>query len=105
MKKAFAILLGTLVLSAPSFAETIKAEVNGLVCSLCAQGITKNLTDEESVSDVYVNLDNKLVAAELKPEAKLSNEVFTKIITEAGYTVVNIKRVEEPVAKIKSELE
>ena len=46
--------------------QSLKAQVNGMVCAFCAQGIEKKLRALNQTKDVYVNLKNKVVAVELK---------------------------------------
>ncbi len=107
MKK---LLLTTLVLSTllsqVAFAtQTIKANVNGMVCAFCAQGIEKKMRALTQTKDVYVNLKQRIVAVELKEGQTLSNETVKDIIKKAGYDVTAIEISEHPVAHIKAELE
>ena len=73
-------------------AETIKASVNGLVCSFCATGIEKTFNKQAAVDTVKVDLDNKLVTVNTKPDQKMDDATVTKLITDAGYSVTNITR-------------
>ena len=107
MKK---LVLTTIVFSAlfsnMAFAtQTIKANVNGMVCAFCAQGIEKKMRALSQTQDVYVNLKQRVVAVELKDGQKLSNEQVKTIIKDAGYDVTSIEISEHPVAHIKAELE
>ena len=107
MKK---ILLTTIVLSAllsnVAFAvQTIKANVNGMVCAFCAQGIEKKMRSLSQTKDVYVNLKQRVVAVELKEGQTLSNDTVKDLIKDAGYDVTSIEISEHPVAHIKAELE
>jgi len=107
MKK---LVLTTIVFSAlfsnMAFAtQTIKANVNGMVCAFCAQGIEKKMRALSQTQDVYVNLKQRVVAVELKDGQKLSNEQVKTIIKDAGYDVTSIEITEHPVAHIKAELE
>jgi len=85
--------------------QTIKANVNGMVCAFCAQGIEKKMRALSQTQDVYVNLKQRVVAVELKDGQKLSNEQVKTIIKDAGYDVTSIEISEHPVAHIKAELE
>lgn len=85
-----------LVLMLSSFsaiAETINFGVKGMVCSMCAQGIKKKFkalgVDPEKVN---VDLDKKTVSVENEKNIKLSDQVITDAIKDAGYEVVDIKR-------------
>ena len=108
MKK---LLLTTVVLSAllsnAAFAatQTIKANVNGMVCAFCAQGIEKKMRALTQTKDVYVNLKQRIVAVELKEGQTLSNETVKDLIKDAGYDVTSIEMSTHPVAHIKAELE
>lgn len=89
------ILLATAMLSllaGAAHAETIKASVNGLVCSFCATGIEKTFNAQAEVEKVHVDLDNKLVTINIKSNQKMDDATVTKLITDAGYTVTDIKR-------------
>ena len=107
MKK---LLLSTLVavtlFSQAAFAtQTIKANVNGMVCAFCAQGIEKKMRALTQTKDVYVNLKQRIVAVELKDGQTLSQDKVKTIIKDAGYDVTSIEISEHPVAHIKAELE
>lgn len=87
------IVLGVLLsLTDPSFAGEIKVKVNGLVCSMCAQGIQKKFSKTPDVTGITVNLDEKLVKIAVKDGATVSDAEITKNIQEAGYNVVKIQR-------------
>jgi mercuric ion binding protein len=107
MKKLLLTTLITLsLLSNMAFATpTIKANVNGMVCAFCAQGIEKKMRALSQTKDVYVNLKQRIVAVELKDGQTLSNEAIKKLVKEAGYEVTSIETVEQPVAAIKATLE
>lgn len=107
MKKLLLTTLITLTLfSNMAFATpTIKANVNGMVCAFCAQGIEKKMRALSQTKDVYVNLKQRIVAVELKEGQTLSNETIKNLVKEAGYEVTTIEMVEQPVATIKATLE
>lgn len=86
------IALFTLMVSLSGYAGEIQVKVNGMVCSLCAQGIQKKFKSHGEVKSVDVNLDNKLVKIETQEGKDLSDEVVTNIIKEAGYNVAKIER-------------
>lgn len=104
-------LLLTSIISAALFSQTafavqtIKANVNGMVCAFCAQGIEKKMRSLSQTKDVYVNLKQKLVAIELKDGQTLSNDTVKDLIKDAGYDVTSIEISEHPVAHIKAELD
>lgn len=88
----FIISLLLLVSTSFAFAETIKVEVNGMVCSMCAQGIEKKFKKMDAVKSIKVDLDNKLVEIETGENQSLTDEVITKNIQDSGYNVGSIKR-------------
>jgi mercuric ion binding protein len=71
-------------------AEKIDIDVNGMVCSFCAQGITKKFNDEAAVKTVKVTLEKHHVF--LETQSEISDERIKEIITDAGYSVSSIKR-------------
>jgi cation transport ATPase len=107
MKKQvlMAVLLSTLFSNIALATQTIKANVNGMVCAFCAQGIEKKMRALSQTHDVYVNLKQRIVAVELKSGQALSNDKVKAIIKDAGYDVTSIEITEDSVAHIKAELE
>ena len=92
MKKTLCALVLYIALSSSAHAETIDINVNGLVCEFCAQGIEAKFKKVPDVDQIRVDLDNGLVHLHTTPNATLTDDAIQKIITEAGYTVVIIKR-------------
>jgi copper chaperone CopZ len=102
--KTFRLVL-LVFLAAASFAaqaETINTKVNGMVCAFCAQGIEKKLRANAATQDVYISLQNKIVAVAVKPGQALSDDTLKQIITDAGYVVTAIDRNEESLGAIRS---
>lgn len=104
---AFSLLLiaAAFQASAADPARTIRMEVAGLVCGFCAQGIDKQMRGFEATRDVYVNLERGLVAVELEPGADISDEVLDQALTDSGYTLTGITRIEQPLAEVRREAE
>lgn len=46
-----------------------------------------------------------LVAVELDPGADIADEVLDKALTDAGYTLTGITRVDRPLAEVRREVE
>jgi periplasmic mercuric ion binding protein len=106
MKKLLLVSIITALFSNVAFAaQTIKANVNGMVCAFCAQGIEKKMRALTQTKDVYVNLKQRIVAIEVKDGQTLSEEKVKEVIKNAGYEVTSIEISEHPVAHIKAELE
>ena len=99
------VVLSTLFTQMVFATQTIKANVNGMVCAFCAQGIEKKLRALTQTQDVYVNLKQRVVAIELKEGTTLSTDKVKTIIKDAGYDVTSIEMVKHPVAHIKTELD
>lgn len=101
MKKMFA-----LILLVPSFtaqaAQTLKAEVNGMVCAFCAQGIEKKLRALAQTQDVFVSLKHRVVAVEIKEGQTLAPQTFKDLVKDAGYEVVAIDTVPLSASQIKA---
>ena len=95
-----------LVLLAASFtaqaAQTIKAEVNGMVCAFCAQGIEKKLRALSQTQDVYVNLKGRVVAVEIKDGQTLAPQTIRDLVKDAGYDVVAIETVPLTARQVKA---
>src|SRR3954462_1044757 len=95
-------LFSTFYSSMAAATKTIKAEVNGMVCAFCAQGIEKKMRSLSQTKDVYVNLKQKLVAVELKEGQTLSHDTVKDLVKDAGYDVTKIETVGVSVKDIKS---
>src|ERR1041385_4878329 len=108
MKKILLLGFAALWLASTVFAaapRTIEMKVNGLVCAFCAQGIEKKLRKQDATADVFVNLEHKLVAVALKPDKDIADDALKSLLTEAGYTLKDVKRTDEPIAGIRARSE
>lgn len=85
-------------------ARSLRIEVNGLVCAFCADGITRAFKKDAATDEVFVSLENKLVAVGLKDGQDIADATATKLLTDAGYTVIGIQRTDATVAQIKAEV-
>lgn len=91
LRRAF-LLLALALMPAMALARTVEIDVNGLVCAFCAQGIEKTLRKFPAAADVFVSLEHRLVAVELKPNQDIADAELRKAIVDAGYSVVAIRR-------------
>jgi copper chaperone CopZ len=98
------VLLAALVLHGHAWAGTIELTVNGLVCGFCAQGIDKTLRKNPATSDVFVSLENRLVAVATKPDADISDDVLRKALQNAGYDVKAIARTERSLDSLRQQM-
>ena len=90
MKKLLTVIL--MMGAMNIMASEVNVKVNGMVCSMCAQGIQKKFSKEEAVKNLHVDLDNKVVKIVTHDGKDISDAVITKHITEAGYNVAEITR-------------
>ena len=102
------VAIGTCVFAAVTMfnpataAESVKATVNGMVCSFCAQGIEKTLLKMPQTKAVFVDLKKKIVAVEAKEGQTLDGKKISAEIKEAGYDVVKLETVAMSVDDIKT---
>lgn len=82
--------------------RTIEMTVDGLVCAFCAQGINKRLRQLEPTADVYVSLEQHLVALSLKEGQDIRDEILRQTLTEAGYTVRAITRSDASLEQLRA---
>ncbi len=100
---AIALLAAAASLFYPAQAATsIKANVNGMVCAFCAQGIEKRLMKLPSAKEVFVDLKKRVVAIEAKDGQSLDAKQVAAEIVEAGYDVTKIETVAQSVADIRA---
>jgi mercuric ion binding protein len=95
----FALLIG---FTSVASARTIEMDVNGLVCAFCAQGIEKSLKGFPATDGVFVSLEHRIVAVQLKDGQDITDAALTRAITGAGYKLMAIRRTDEPLAAIKA---
>ena len=72
--------------------EVLSISVNGLVCDFCARSIEKLFSKKESVKSINVNLEEMLIRIKLKKGKSLNDSIITKIITDSGYDIREIRR-------------
>lgn len=84
--------------------SSLKLQVNGMVCSFCAQGIEKRLKALPDTGAIFIDLRNKVVAVEPKAGQTLDTERVAGQVREAGYDVVGSQTVPQTVAQIRAEM-
>ena len=92
MQKQLLTIIIFFGLTAAISADTIKATVNGMVCSFCATGIEKTFRAQPEVKSVDVDLENKLVTIQTKAGQKMDDAKIKKLLGNAGYSVVAVAR-------------
>jgi copper chaperone CopZ len=90
MRIILAVLFSMIAVSAQ--AETIIANVNGMVCAMCVTGIEKSFRKVPAVDAVKVDLETKRVTVRTKEGQSLDDAMVTKTIINAGYAVTGITR-------------
>ena len=103
--KAIVLMVLLSIITVAQAAQTLTAEVNGMVCAFCAQSIEKKARALPQTQDVYVNLKQKIVAVQIKDSEKLSPDALSALIKEAGYDVKHIETIDETTAAMRTRLE
>ena len=85
-----------------SFADTLKIKVDGMVCGFCASSIEKKMRANKATADVYVSLENKIVAVSEKTGLKLDDAALKAQIADSGYEVKTIERVTASIADVRA---
>lgn len=84
-------LFSILILSASSFAKDLTIHVQGMVCPLCSQGLTKHFSAQEAVLKVDVDMDKKTVHLTLKDNQTLDQKTVIKIVEDSGVAFVKME--------------
>jgi copper chaperone CopZ len=98
------LFLAATLLSSTAQAGTIEMKVNGLVCGFCAQGIEKTLRRNPATADVFVSLENRLVAVATRDGQDIPDEELRKALTESGYYVKAIERTTTSLDALRAQL-
>jgi copper chaperone CopZ len=59
---------------------------------MCVQRIKKKFSKMDSIREINVNLDNKIVQIQTKDGQIITDDQINEVIKEAGYNVANIER-------------
>ena len=105
MKKRLVIFTAFSLASFASHATTIEMKVHGMVCGFCAQGIEKSLRKNDATTDVFVSLENQLVAVTIRDNADIPDAQLREAIESAGYDLKSIARSRRPMSEIRGQLE
>ncbi len=90
------IVAALLLLSAPVFASDYIVHVHGLVCSFCAQGVTKKVSklpfidQSKYTKGVKVEIENQKLTIAVMPDQDLDIPALFEAITSGGYEPVDI---------------
>lgn len=77
---------------APGAGHTI-IKVNGLVCDFCARAVEKVFSKKAEVAAVRVDLGKHQIEIDLKEKSDIPDDEIKKLIMDAGYNLVEIKRL------------
>lgn len=72
--------------------KEVNVKVNGMVCSFCTNKLEKSFKEKGEVDQVHVDLDAKNIHVVFKDSKNLTDDEIKKIVTDAGYKVVDLKR-------------
>jgi len=72
--------------------EVVEVKAFGLVCDFCANAIEKVFMRQDEVSGIDVSLEKHQILIALKEGQQLDDEAITKLVTDSGYNVKEIKR-------------
>ena len=92
MRRLFLVPITCMLLATSANAATIHVGVKGLVCAFCATGLEKTFKKEAAIDSVKVDLENKLVTLETKADQDIDDATITERITDAGFTITDIRR-------------
>jgi mercuric ion binding protein len=96
------LFLALVAFTSIASAKTIEMDVNGLVCAFCAQGIEKTLKSFPATAKVFVSLEHRIVAVELKDAQDIPDANLAKAITDAGYKLIAIRRTDATLDQIRA---
>ena len=80
--------------------ETV-VEVYGMVCSFCAYGLEKNLSNLDKINSkkytngVYVDIDNQYLKIAFQPKSQIDYKKIHSLIIDAGFTPNVIYSIEK----------
>lgn len=98
------MLTSSFSLAALAATESIKMRVEGMVCAFCASSIEKKLKALPATSEIYINLEKRVVAITTKDGETVSDNDLRKIIVDAGYQLQAVERGKFTMADIKNQI-
>lgn len=91
MKRFFCTFFCVIAFGSAAQAATLVAEVKGMVCAFCAQGIEASLREKPEVADVKVDLDASTVTVKTAQGKDFSEAQLRRTITDAGFDVGTVR--------------
>jgi len=104
MKQSIVCILFIIATPFALAANSIQAEVNGMVCAFCAKGIEKKLNALPEKQAVFVDLKHRIVVLEVKDGQQVPIEKFRQVIQDAGYSLRKVELVTRSAEAIKAEI-
>ena len=90
------IIAALLLFSAPVYASEYVVHVHGMVCSFCAQGVTKNVSrlpfidQSKYTKGVKVEIENQKLTISVKADHDLDIKALCGAIKSGGYEPVDV---------------
>jgi hypothetical protein len=83
-------------------ARTIVADVDGIVCAFCVQGIQKIFKSKGKAEEVFISLEMKKVFVTEKVGQTITDEEFRETIRHAGFKTQSITRSPLSIAEARA---
>ena len=96
MSTKITAVLFVILLSVPAYATDYLVHVHGIVCSFCAQGVTRNISKLSFVDKskytkgVKVEIEDQKVTIAVQPEHDIDVHALFEDIKSGGYEPVDI---------------
>ena len=90
------MLAALMLLSTPVFAVDYVVHVHGIVCSFCAQGVTKKISKlpfidhTKHTNGVKVEIENQKLTIAVKPDHDFDIQALFKAINSGGYEPADV---------------
>jgi len=85
--------------------KTIVADVDGIVCAFCVQGIQKIFKKSGKANEVVISLAQKKVFIAEKEGQTITDAEFSETIHHAGFKTISITRSPLTLAEAKDRIE
>jgi hypothetical protein len=101
------LLLGSLALAAPTFAQQYVVDVHGIVCEFCSYGVAKKVRKLDFIDPsqfdkgVKVDIEKQMVYIAVSDNAALDKSALFKAIESGGYKPVTLWRIAESGEKVE----
>lgn len=91
MKSIFVIFISLFTFSlAQAQVDQVTAQIDGLGCAFCANGLERAFKDVKQKQQFTVDLDGGKMQFAMPVDAKISVKDITKRVDKAGYTTTNV---------------